>query len=57
VGTLIGGFVARATDLVTPFWLAAAGMAVLTAVVWPQFGNEALTITVREATPAPPPRH
>lgn len=45
VGTLLGGVIAHAVGLVTPFWLAAAGMAVLTAIVWPRFSNEALKIS------------
>ncbi|HEX6683788.1 MAG TPA: MFS transporter [Candidatus Limnocylindrales bacterium] len=44
IGTLAGGILAKATDLTTPFWFAAAGMAALTIAVWPRFSNEALTV-------------
>jgi MFS family permease len=43
VGTLLGGLLAGATSLTTPYWVAAAGMAALTVVVWPRFTDEALT--------------
>jgi MFS family permease len=42
IGTLLGGIVAGATSLTVPFWLAGAGMAVLTVVVWPRFTDAAL---------------
>jgi predicted MFS family arabinose efflux permease len=34
VGSLLGGLVAQAVTIVTPFWAAAAVMAVVTAVAW-----------------------
>jgi predicted MFS family arabinose efflux permease len=43
VGTLLGGLLAGATSLTTPYWVAAAGMLALTVAVWPRFTDEALT--------------
>jgi predicted MFS family arabinose efflux permease len=43
VGTLLGGLLAGATSLTTPYWVAAAGMLALTLAVWPRFTDEALT--------------
>jgi len=42
VGTLGGGLLAAATSLTAPYWVAAAGMTVLTAVVWRRFTDAAL---------------
>ena len=43
VGTLLGGLLAAATSVTTPYWVAAAGMAALTVAVWPRFTDAALT--------------
>jgi Na+/melibiose symporter-like transporter len=43
LGTLAGGFLADATTLTAPFWLAAVGMVVLTATVWRRFTDAVLT--------------
>jgi MFS family permease len=51
LGTLAGGFVADATTLTTPFWLAAVGMVVLTAAVWRQLTDAVLS----PPQPAPTP--
>ena len=51
LGTLAGGFVADATTLTAPFWLAAVGMVVLTATVWRRFTDAALS----PPQPAPTP--
>jgi hypothetical protein len=37
LGALGGGFVARGLGITAPFWLAFAGMVVLTAVAWRRF--------------------
>jgi hypothetical protein len=37
IGTLAGGFVAQATNVTVPYWLAGAGMAALTATVSRRF--------------------
>jgi MFS family permease len=42
-GTLLGGHLAGATSLTVPFWVAAAGMAVVTVVVWPWFTDASIT--------------
>ena len=49
LGTLAGGFVADATTLTAPFWLAAVGMVALTASVWRRFTDAVLS----PAQPAP----
>jgi len=49
LGTLAGGFVADATTLTAPFWLAAVGMVALTASVWRRFTDAVLS----PAHPAP----
>jgi MFS family permease len=55
LGTLAGGFLADATTLTTPFWLAAVGMVVLTATVWRRFTDAALSPPQPAPTPTPTP--
>lgn len=39
IGTLLGGLLAGVTSLTFPFWVAAAGLVVLTAAVWRRFSG------------------
>lgn len=50
LGSLAGGFLARGLGLAAPFWLAAAGNALLILVVWRYF-----TAAVLEPPAAEPP--
>jgi predicted MFS family arabinose efflux permease len=49
LGALGGGFVARGFGITAPFWIAFAGMVVLTAVAWRRFSPALLDV----AEPAP----
>jgi len=51
LGTLAGGFLADATTLTAPFWLAAVGMVALTATVWRRFDDAALSAPPSTPTP------
>ncbi len=53
LGTLVGGFVADATTLTAPFWLAAVGMVALTATVWRRFSDAVLSPPQPAPTPTP----
>lgn len=51
LGTLAGGFLASATSLTVPFWVAAAGMALVAGLAWRRFTDRTLTAGVPAAAP------
>ncbi len=50
LGSLLGGVLARQVGITTPFWVAAAAIAVLAVFAWRRFTPARLTATSEEAT-------
>ena len=54
IGTVIGGAVAQRWGVIAPFWFAAVGAAITTALIWRSIANVASVAEAADEPPAPP---